>query len=101
METERNINPIDDASDQAVDTRNRTTETADVEEPCDQLDVNDPRYRWGFMARRQHGDRDWEAVEPELQSAWEEAQQNDSSWENVKVAVRCGWDRAQDAIGVE
>ncbi|HUQ72879.1 MAG TPA: hypothetical protein VM165_25345 [Planctomycetaceae bacterium] len=54
-----------------------------------------PAYRVGWEARARHRDRDFAAVEKELQGSWEETKRDVRiGWEQARLAVRDGWDHA-------
>ena len=52
-------------------------------------------YRYGYMVGSSGTDagRDWNDVEHEFQSRWEQEHQNEGAWERVREAVHCGWQR--------
>jgi len=57
-----------------------------------------PLYRYGYnlATAKQFAGKDWNGIETEARSAWEE--HNPGTWEQVKAAVRHGWDRVTGKI---
>lgn len=57
-------------------------------------DFYQPGYRYGYEAARQHPDREWRDLEPDLSRDWDLYEnRGESRWEQVKDAVRDAWDR--------
>ena len=56
-----------------------------------------PGYHYGAMMSRdqEYRGRDWDDVEPELQSRWE-SRDGHTTWSRIKHAVRHGWHRLTD-----
>jgi hypothetical protein len=57
---------------------------------------HEPGYRYGFESAHRHRGRDWNEVEPELRSGWDEYEHrgdNRSTWDSIKDSVRDAWDR--------
>jgi hypothetical protein len=51
-----------------------------------------PAYRYGWESRAQHGDRDFEAVAPELERDWDP--DTGLSWGQARPAIRDAYERA-------
>ena len=52
-------------------------------------------HRYGFGARRQHGNTDWDdRTESKLKEEWGDLKSG-RTWDEVKSSVRRGWDRAK------
>jgi len=51
-----------------------------------------PAYRFGseYASRDQYRNRDWDSVEPDIRTSWEN--RGSGAWENFKDAIRHGWD---------
>jgi hypothetical protein len=60
-----------------------------------------PAYRYGYdlACEAEYRDKDWEELESEVQSEWEE--DHDTAWEEVKEAVREGWQRVKNTFEAE
>lgn len=57
-----------------------------------------PAYRYGYESAHRNEARDWDEIEPELQSGWdsyEHAGEDRTAWEQIKDAVRDAWDRVR------
>lgn len=51
-------------------------------------------YRYGFESAREHRQRTWQDVEPELEQGWSSYEhRGTSTWAQVKGAVRDAWHR--------
>jgi len=58
----------------------------------------EPAYRYGYSlaSDQQYRDRDWNAVETDARSHWEE--RNQGTWENFKDAVKHAWNEARGKV---
>jgi len=58
----------------------------------------EPAYRYGYSlaSDQQYRDRDWNAVEADARSHWEE--RNQGTWENFKDAVKHAWNEARGKV---
>ena len=52
-----------------------------------------PAYRYGWESRAQHGDRQWDEVESDLQREWNATRPTKMEWNEARSAVRDAWHR--------
>lgn len=58
-----------------------------------------PAYRYGVDAYRQHPDREFDEVEPDLQADWDRNRANSTlPWDHARHATRDSWQRVSDAV---
>lgn len=71
----------------------RDYETSDYAQLGYAYDTVAPAYQFGYHlgTAEDFKGHDWEAVEPEARSAWEE--RNPGTWEQLKAAARHAWDK--------
>jgi hypothetical protein len=56
----------------------------------------EPAYRYGTVAARRYGGREWNDVEGDLERGWDTARgTSTSTWAEMKDAVRDAWDRVR------
>lgn len=57
----------------------------------------EPGVRYGYGARRQYGDREWnDEMETKLRKDW--GADDEGTWARIKHAVRRGWESAKSAV---
>ena len=64
--------------------------------PGTQYEAYRPAYRFGWEGRGRYGELNWEAAEPRMREAWNQAGDQSESrldWEKAGPAVRDAWDR--------
>lgn len=62
-------------------------------------EVYRPAYEYGWQARRQHADRQFDDVEPELKAKWmKTSSKSQLEWDKAKHAARDAWDRVGRAL---
>ena len=58
-----------------------------------------PAYEYGWESRRQHANRRFDDVEPDLARGWQKSRGHSQlGWEKAKQAARDAWDRVEQAI---
>ena len=58
-----------------------------------------PAYRYGVDAYRQHGEREFDDVEPDLRADWDRNRGNSTlAWDRARYATRDSWQRVSDAV---